>query len=80
MIVASSDGSELAELRAFEGGDNCLREPMSYPLLLARVRALVRRSRGRFVPRRRIGALEVDQLERRVTVVEQPVHVSRMEF
>jgi DNA-binding response OmpR family regulator len=55
-------------------------KPIGYPLLLARVRALVRRSNGRVLPRRRIGALEVDQLQRRVTVAEQPVQVSRMEF
>jgi DNA-binding response OmpR family regulator len=69
------------ELRAFrDGSDDYLRKPIGYPLLLARVRALVRRSNGRVLPRRRIGALEVDQLQRRVTVAEQPVQVSRMEF
>jgi DNA-binding response OmpR family regulator len=81
VIVVGTDGSELAELRAFrEDCDDYLRKPVSYPLLLVRIRALVRRSNGRVVPRRRIGALEVDQLQRRVTVAEQPVHVSRMEF
>jgi len=50
------------------------------PVLLARVRALVRRSRGRSVRLRRIGALEVDAVQRPVTLAERPVRVSRMEF
>jgi DNA-binding response OmpR family regulator len=81
VIVVSTDGSELAELRSFrEGCDDFLRKPASYPLLLARARALVRRARGRSVPPRRIGALEVDAVGRRVTVAERPVQISRMAF
>ncbi|HYY21976.1 MAG TPA: response regulator transcription factor [Thermoleophilaceae bacterium] len=77
----SADASELAELRAFrEGCDDYLRKPVSYPVVLARVHASVRRLRGGRIRRRRIGALEIDALERRVAVAERPVHVSRMEF
>jgi DNA-binding response OmpR family regulator len=80
-IVMSSGGSAFAGLRAFrEGCDDYLRKPVSYPVLLARVGAIVRRSVGRPVPRRRIGALEIDPLQRRVAVAERPVHLSRMEF
>jgi DNA-binding response OmpR family regulator len=63
-----------------EGCDDYLRTPASYPLLLARVRALVRRSRGAPPARRRIGALEIDALRRIVRVGEHPVHLSRMEY
>jgi DNA-binding response OmpR family regulator len=80
VIVLGADGGELAEVRAFDQGcDDYLRKPLAYPVLLARVRARVksRRSSG---SRRRVGALEVDQLQRRVTVAERPVPVSRMEF
>ena len=81
VVVLSADASELAELRAFrEGCDDYLRKPVGYPMLLARVHASVRRSRGGRIRRRRIGALEIDALQRRVTVAERPVHVSRMEF
>jgi DNA-binding response OmpR family regulator len=37
-------------------------------------------SRGRPVPHRRIGALEIDPLQRRVAVAGRPVRLSRMEF
>jgi DNA-binding response OmpR family regulator len=81
VIEVSSDGSELAELRAFDVGcDDYLPRPVAYAVLLARARALLRRSKGRLVPRRRIGALEIDQLERRAMVAERPLQVSRMEF
>lgn len=81
VIVVSSDGSELAELRAFGSGCNdYLPKPVRYSVLLARVRALLRRSTRRLVPRRRIGALEIDQLERSVRVAERPLQLSRMEF
>ena len=82
VLVLSSDASELAQLRAFEAGcdDYLPKAALTYPLLLARVRALVRRSKGGFVPRRRIGALEIDQLARRATVAERPLTLSRIEF
>lgn len=62
VIVVGADGSDLAQLRAFrEGCDDYLaKESLSYPLLLARARALLRRANGGIVARRRIGALEID--------------------
>ena len=81
VIVVSSDESELAELRAFrEGCDDYLRKPIGYPSLLARVRALVHRARGGFGPRRRVGALEIDAVQRSATVAERPLRLSRLEF
>jgi CheY-like chemotaxis protein len=74
VVALSADASELAELRAFrEGCDDYLRKPFSYAVLLARVRAIVRRSRGGAIPRWRIGALEIDRLERTIMVADQPV-------
>jgi DNA-binding response OmpR family regulator len=78
---ASSEDSELAQLRAFEAGcDDYLAKPLSYPLLLGRIRALVRRSRGGFVPRLRVGALEIDALARRAGVAGNPLPLSKLEF
>jgi hypothetical protein len=40
----------------------------------------LRRSRGALPPRPRIGALEIDAVQRRVAVAGRPVRLSRMEF
>jgi DNA-binding response OmpR family regulator len=80
VVVLSSPGSELDELRAFEAGcDDYLCTPISYPLLRARVEAMLRRKRSG-APRSRIGSLEIDAPARTATMAGRALELSRLEF
>ena len=60
VIVISGRGGELDRVRGFDRGcDDYVVKPFSYPELLARVRALLRRAQ----PRQRLGCLRVGELE-----------------
>jgi DNA-binding response OmpR family regulator len=82
VLMLSGRGAELDRLRGFErGADDYLPKPFSYPELLARVRALLRRSddrpsRGRL----RVGALEIDPASRTVRLHGEPLNLSQKEF
>src|SRR3954454_12147391 len=66
VLVLSGRTAELDRLRGFaRGADDYVGKPFSYPELVARVRALLRRSRGR--PRRgvlTVGPLVIDPIGR----------------
>jgi len=82
VLVLSGRTTELDRLRGFaRGADDYLVKPFSYPELVARVRALLRRSRGR--PQRgvvRVGELVVDPARRSVRVGERSVALAGKEF
>ena len=80
--MLAEDGGELALLRAFEAGaDDFLRKPASYLELRARIRAVIARSQGEWVPPvRRIGALEIDGDRHRAAYAGRPLCLSRLEF
>jgi DNA-binding response OmpR family regulator len=82
VLVLTGRGTELDRLRGFErGADDYLVKPFSYPELLARVRALLRRtSHRRGHGRIRVGALELDPASREVWVEGEPVALSKKEF
>jgi DNA-binding response OmpR family regulator len=82
LLVLSGRSSELDRLRGFErGADDFLAKPFSYPELLARVRALLRRSERRArLGRLRVGDLEVDPASREVQMRGRRIELSQKEF
>jgi DNA-binding response OmpR family regulator len=81
-LVLSGRASEVDRVRAFDrGADDYLVKPFSYPELLGRVKALLRR--GQIVSRAgclRVGELEVDPVTRDVHLRGRRVELSSKEF
>ncbi|MBV8430588.1 MAG: response regulator transcription factor [Solirubrobacterales bacterium] len=82
ILILSGRAGELNRLRGFERGcDDYLTKPFSYAELLARIRALLRRSRYRErVGRLRIGRLEIDPASREAWLGGEPLALSNKEF
>jgi DNA-binding response OmpR family regulator len=82
VIVLSGRTGETDRVRGFDrGADDYVVKPFLYAELLARVRALLRRAKGR--PQRgvmRVGELTVDPATRAVRLGGEPVHLSPKEF
>jgi DNA-binding response OmpR family regulator len=82
LLLLSGRCAETDRLRAFaSGADDVLGKPFSYPELLARIHALLRRAERRRRPGRvRVGALELDPAARTVRVGDRPVALTQKEF
>jgi two-component system KDP operon response regulator KdpE len=80
LSVRSADDDKIAALDL--GADDYLTKPFSTGELLARIRALLRRTQGAdaSVMEIRSGDLYIDFAKRIVTVSDEPVHLTRIEF
>jgi DNA-binding response OmpR family regulator len=84
IVVLTARGEEADRVMGLElGADDYLAKPYSPRELLARIRAVVRRAKGRAGPARdvvRVGTLAVDPAARRVTLGEREIALTGYEF
>ncbi|HHO53736.1 MAG TPA: response regulator transcription factor [Deltaproteobacteria bacterium] len=81
ILIFSARGDEVDQVIGLEvGADDYVPKPASPRLLLARLRALLRRSAGTAAPRVEVGALIVDAASRTVTVAGEPIELTTAEF
>ncbi|WP_016907354.1 response regulator transcription factor [Streptomyces xiaopingdaonensis] len=80
LMLTAKDG-EYDEAEGLDtGADDYLTKPFSYVVLLARIRALLRRRAGRGDALLRLGRLTLDPARRRVTVGESRPELTAKEF
>ncbi len=80
LVLTAKDG-EWDQAEALDSGaDDYLTKPFSYPVLLARLRALIRRAAGRGAPVLSVGPLTLDAATRQVAVAGQDVELTAREF
>ena len=81
ILVLTAQHAETDEARALDlGADDFLTKPFSYAVLVARLRALVRRGSGPRPTTMRVGDLELDPAQRQCRRAGMPVHLTQREF
>lgn len=80
LMLTAKDG-DLDEAEALDtGADDFLSKPFSFAVLVARVRALLRRAGAREPTPVTVGALRIDPVGRRVWSGDDPIELTRREF
>ena len=81
VIVLSALTRPQDKVKAFSvGADDFITKPFDSTELLARMKAIVRRSKGYSQPTLRIGAVQLNTENREVLVSGQPVHLTGKEY
>ncbi len=81
VLVLTARGSWSEKVRGIDGGaDDYLTKPFQLEELLARLRALIRRSSGQLTPELRAGAVALDPRTSEVTLNGQPVKLTAHEL
>lgn len=81
VLVLTARGSWSEKVRGIDGGaDDYLTKPFQIEELLARLRALIRRSSGQLTPELRSGAVVLDPRTSSVTLDGQPVKLTSHEL
>ena len=81
VLILTARGSWSEKVRGIDGGaDDYLTKPFRMEELLARLRALIRRSSGQLTPELRSGALVLDPRTSKVTLEGQPVKLTSHEL
>lgn len=80
LIITARDAIEDRVTGLDAGADDYLAKPFDLDELLARIRALLRRSQGRADPKLRHGSVELDPARREVTLNGAAVTLSAKEF
>jgi DNA-binding response OmpR family regulator len=81
IVLGDPDSDSVDCVRALEGGcDDFVPRPFAYEELLARIRAVLRRTAPPRPEVLRAGAIEVDRVTRRVRVAGHPVALAGKEF
>ena len=81
VLVLTARGSWSEKVRGIDGGaDDYLTKPFEMAELLARLRALIRRSSGQLTPELRSGAVALDPRTSQVTLDGQPVKLTSHEL
>jgi DNA-binding response OmpR family regulator len=81
IVLGPEEADAVDRVRAFQrGADDYLHRPLVYDELLARIRAILRRTAPPAPPKVVVGDLALDPLARVVTVRGEPVHLAGKEF